>query len=254
MKICRALLLLLCTCLSLGALEVGKHYDFYEKSGQNLLGAELLSETEGQYVVKLKYVPKPITIHSSALARPPELSRIQPKVPPQQQAVLLTKDFVLHASGGFSYTTFGPLSSVFQNGFQMHTGADWLLFKAPLWRIRALTALAGASFYEQAPRRIQLVSGFVGPKFLLWSHEAWGAAVFASPLAGISHASLKGYTFTSEYLTFSAMAVLSFEKRVGPVFLAAQLHANYLFDSSLNFASTGISMSVLYPLADAKPF
>ena len=112
--------------------------------------------------------------------------------------------------------------------------------------------MAGVAVYQQTPRRIQLLSGHIGPKFLLWSHEAWGATVCASPLAGISYASLKGYTFASDYVTFSAMAVISLEKRLGPVFLAAQLHANYLFDSSLNFASTGISMSVLYPLTAAK--
>lgn len=250
MKLCRALLLLFFAAAQLHALETGKNYDFYEKSGQNLLGAELISESEGHYVVKLKYVPKPITIHASALSRPPELSKNQPK--PPVTAPVLTKDFFLHASGGFSYATFGPLSSIFPNGFQAHAGADWQLFKAPLWRLRALTAMAGFAVYQQTPRRIQLFSGHIGPKFLLWSNEAWGTAICASPLAGISYASLKGYTFTSDYVTFSAMAVISFEKRLGPIFIAAQLHANYLFDSSLNFASTGISMSVLYPLYVVK--
>lgn len=251
MKICRTLLL----CLAAGqlsALEVGKNYDFYEKSGQNLLGAELISESEGHYVVKLKYVPKPITIQNSALARPPELSKNQPK--PPEPVVMFTKDFVLHASGGFSYSTFGPLSATFRNGFQAYGGVDWLMFKTPLWRLSALTALAGVAIYQQSPRRIQLISGYLGPKFLLWNSNAWGMAIFASPLAGISYASLKGYTFTSDYYTFSAMAVVSFEKRLGPVVAAAQLHANYLFDSSLDFASTGIGVSVLYPLAGAKPF
>lgn len=250
MKLCRTLLPFLFAGLPLAALEIGNNYDFYEKSGQNVLGAELISESETHYVVKLKYVPKPITIHRSALTRPPELSKNQPQRP--APAVALTKDFVLHASGGFSYATFGPLSAIFQNGFQAYAGADWLLFRPPLWRLHALTAIAGAAVFEQAPRRIQLLSGFLGPKFLLWRFDAWGAAVFGSTLAGASYASLKGYTFTSDYVTFSAMAVLSLEKRLGPVYLAAQLHANYLFDSSLDFASTGISMSVLYPLTAAK--
>lgn len=252
MKICRNLLLLFWAGAPLGALEVGKNYDFYEKSGQNLLGAELISESEEYYVVKLKYVPKPITIHSSVLARPPELSKIQPKVPPEP--LILTKNFVLHASGGFTYTTFGPLSARFRSGYQAFAGADWLLFKRPIWRIHALTALAGFGVYQQTPRRIQLVTGLIGLKFLVWRHEAWGMAVFASPLAGLSYANLKGYTFTSDYYTFTTMAALSFEKRLGPINVGLQLYANYLFDSSLNFASTGISLSVLYPLAGVKPF
>ena len=246
MKICHALLLLVLATASITALEVGKNYDFYEKSGQNLLGAELISESEGQYVVRLKYVPKPITIHSSALARPPEMSKTQPKASPEP--LVLTKDFVLHASGGFTYTTFGPLSTRFRSGYQAFAGADWLLFKTPIWRIHALTALAGFGLYQQTPRRIQLVTGLIGPKFLVWRHEAWGTAVFASPLAGVSYANLKGYTFTSDYYTFTAMAALSFEKRLGLINVGIQLYTNYLFDSSLNFASTGISMSVLYPL------
>lgn len=246
MNICRNLLLLFLAGASLGALEVGKNYDFYEKSGQNLLGAELISESEEHYVVKLKYVPKPITIHSSVLVRPPELSKIQPKAQPEP--LVLTKDFVLHASGGFTYTTFGPLSTLFRRGYQAYVGADWLPFKTPIWRIHAMTALAGFGLYQNSPRRIQLVTGLIGPKFLLWRHDAWGAAVFASPLAGVSYASLKGYTFSSDYYTFTAMVALSFEKRLGPINAGIQLYANYLFDSSLNFASTGISMSVLYPL------
>ncbi len=254
MKIHRAWLLFLCTGVQLAALEVGKHYDFYEKSGQNLLGAELVSEAEGQYIVKLKYVPKPITIHSSALMRPPELSKNQPKTAPPARTLVLTKDFVLHASGGFSYTTFGQLSPLFANGFQGNAGADWLMFRTPLMRISALTALAGFSLYQQTPRHIRLITGLLGPKFLVWRYDAWDAAVFASPLLGVSYASLKGYTFTADYFTFTAMATLSFEKRVGPIGIGAQLYANYLFDSTLNFASTGISMSVLYPLAGAKPF
>ncbi len=254
MKLWRIFVLPLLTALPLGALEIGKNYDFYAKSGQNLLGAELISESDGHYVVKLKYVPKPITIHASALARAPELSKVQPKADPEPAKVFFTNDFVLHASGGYSYTTFGALAGIFTQGYHAHAGTDWLPFNTTVWRMRALTALVGVSVYQQSPRSIQLLSGYLGPKFLVWSHEAWGAAVFASPLAGISRASLKGYTFTSDYTTFSAMAVISFEKRLGPILAALQLHANYLFDSSLDFASTGISMSVLYPLAGAKPF
>lgn len=254
MKICYAFLLLWIFSLPIVALEIGKNYDFHQKSGQNILGAELISEAEGHYVVKLKYVPKPITLHESALLRPPELSKMQPKAPAPIQPLGLTKDFVLHASGGFTYTTFGPLSPVFKSGFQAYAGADWLMFKYPFFRMRALTALAGFSLFQQTPRRIQLVSGLIGPKFLLWSSEAWGAAIFASPLAGVSYASLKGYTFSSDYFSFAAMAVLSFEKRLGKFSIGAQLYANYLFDSSLDFASTGMSLSVQYPLSDAKPF
>lgn len=254
MKVCGLLLVSCLFCLPLCALEIGKHYDFIQKNGQNVLGAELLAEADGDYTIKLNYVPKPITIHASALVRPPNLSKVQP--PPKIVAppIELTKNFSLHASAGYTYATFGPLAPLFRTGYQAHIGSDWLLFKTPVLGIRALTALFGFAMYEQSPRHIQMFSGLLGPKFLIWSLEHWGAAVFASPLAGVSYTSLKGYTFTSDYLTFTAMATISFEKRIQSFVIGAQVYANYLFDSSLDFSSTGISVSVHYPLADANPF
>jgi hypothetical protein len=233
------------------ALEPGKHYDFLQKNGQNVLGAELVAESATEYTVRLKYVPKPIKLNKENLAEAPTLSKVQPTAAVKLK---LRGDFVVHGAAGFSYLTLGPLGKIFRTGYEARIGIDWQLFDKPVYRLRAVSAIATFASYLAAPRRIQLGSAFIGPKFLIWRFEALDAALFASPLIGISYADLKGYTFTSSYATLSAMGIISFEKRWKNLAFAAQLFANSLFDSSLNFASSGISLAVQYPLGQAAPY
>lgn len=244
--------LLLFSAVSLCALEPGKNYDFYQKNGQNVLGAELVSETDSEYVVRLKYVPKPLKIARVNLVEAPTLSKIQPIQP--EPTLKITRDFVLNTSFGFSYLTIGGLANTFRSGYEARIGADWLLFDKPFYRVRAVSLLSTFSRFANGARRIQLVSVYAGPKFLLWRFEAIDAAIFASPLAGVSYADLKGYTFTASYATFSAIGLVSFEKRWKNLAFAAQVYINSLFDSTLNFESTGVSLAAQYPLGGAAPF
>ncbi|MBX3720859.1 MAG: hypothetical protein KF713_03405 [Turneriella sp.] len=248
----RILPLFLGAVTALSALEPGKNYDFFQKNGQNVLGAELIAENETEYTVRLKYVPKPIKITRANLTEIPLLSRTQP--PAREPALQIRRDVVLNTSLGFAYMTIGGLSGIFRTGFEARIGADWLLFEKPFYRLRALSVLSTFSRYQSSTRRIQLISGYAGPKFLLWRFETIDAAFFASTLAGISYADLRGYTFTSSYATFAAMGLLSFEKRWKSIAFAAQLYVNSLFDSTLNFESTGVSVAAQYPLGGAAPF
>lgn len=237
---------------SLWALEPGKNYDFYQKNGQNVLGAELISETDAEYIVRLKYVPKPLKITRTNLVEAPALSKTQPV--PREPALKITRDFVLNTSFGFSYLTIGGLASTFRSGYEARIGADWILFDKPLYRLRAVSVLSTFSRFANGARRIQLVSGYAGPKLLIWRFDTIDAAIFVSPLAGISYADLKGYTFTASYATFAAMGLISFEKRWRNFAIAAQFYLNSLFDSTLNFESSGVSIAAQYPLGSAAPF
>lgn len=248
----KILTLFLCTWIALSALEPGKNYDFFQRNGQNVLGAELIDETDAEYTVRLKYVPKPIKITRSNLAEIPVLSKTQPPV--REPGLQIKRDVVLNTSLGFAYMTIGGLSGIFRSGFEARIGADWLLFEKPVYRLRAISVLSTFARYQSSARRIQLISGYAGPKFLLWRFEAMDAAIFGSALAGISYADLKGYTFTASYATFAAMGLLSFEKRWKSIAFAAQLYVNSLFDSTLNFESTGVSIAAQYPLGGAAPF
>ncbi len=247
-------ILLVCaiSVAALHGLEPGKHYDFLQKNGQNVLGAELIAETDTEYVVRLKYVPKPIKLTKQNLSENPLLSKIQP--PPASPKLQLRGNFVLNTSVGFSYLTMGQLSSIFRSGYEARIGADWQLFDKPFYRLRAISLLTTFARYQSAPRRIQLMSAYVGPKILVWRFETIDAALFASPLIGLSYADLTGYTFTSSYATLAAVGLLSFEKRWKHFAFAAQFYVNSLFDSSLNFESTGISLAAQYPLGSAAPF
>lgn len=234
-------------------LEKGRSYNFYQKNGQNVLNAELVDETAAEYIVKLEYLPKPLKLPKSSLAQPPELiARPQRDEDPTRWQ--LQKQFRLHAHIGYSGLTSGPLSGVFPAGMHAALGGDWLFFREPLWRIQAVTLLGSFSLYTQSPRRIQLISVHAGPKLLIGSWQQPGIIFSASPLFGTSFTSLKGYTFTADYAVFSAVLLLQAEKRLGRVWLAAQVFTNYLFDQSLNFTSTGFSLSVQYPIgASANP-
>lgn len=234
------------------ALEPGRHYDFLQKNGQNVLGAELIAETETEYVVRLKYVPKPIKLTKHNLIENPLLSKIQP--PPPEPKLHLRANFVLNTSVGFSYATLGQLSSIFRTGYEARIGADCQLFDKPLYRLRAISVLTTFARFQNAPRRIQLMSAYIGPKILVWRFETIDAALFATPMIGASYADLTGYTFASSYATLAATGLVSFEKRWKNFAFAAQLYVNSLFDSSLSFESTGISLAAQYPLGNASPF
>lgn len=227
-------------------LEKGQSYNFYQKNGQNVLNAELLDESATEYTVKLHYLPKPLKLPKNNLARSPEPIIVSPPVEPSRWR--MQKEFRLHAQVGYSAFTFGPLKEIFPAGLQASAGGDWLLFSEPFWRIQAVTVLSSFSLYAQSPRRVQLMSLQAGPKFLLFSWSAPGIIFSGSPLVGMSYASLKGYTFNANYAVFSAQLLLQAEKKLGRVWLAAQVFTNYLFDQSLNFTSTGFSLSVQYPI------
>jgi len=236
------------------ALERGKNYDFFQKNGQNVLGAELLAESETGYTVRLKYVPNPITLAKSNLIRNPELSGVQVEEPAQKKTLVFERNFAVHGSVGFSYLTFGPIAYIFRTGYEARLGADWQFFKEPFYRVRALTILASMANFQASPRRVQMISGHLGPKVLVWDFAKYNAAIFFSALAGITYADLVGYTFQSQYTTFSTRAVLSFEKRWDKVGVAVEFYGNSLFDRDLIFSSTGVSLAARYALWQASPF
>jgi hypothetical protein len=249
----KVILYLLTVTAVAAELEVGRNYDFYQKNGQHVLGGQLEEESDTEYRVRLQYVPKPIILNKANLEKTPVLSKIQPVGTLIGNKPLQT-DFIIHASGGYSYLTFGPLNSIFKTGYMFGAGADWLIFREPVYRIQSISVTGSFTFYQNSPRKIQLVSLQAGPKFLIWKFPAIDAAIFGSVLAGLSLASLTGYTFTSNYTTFSATGILHFEKRIRPVIIGIGLYANYLADSSLAFVSTGVSLSVLYPLGNVNAF
>ena len=87
----------------------GAHYDFYQKNGQNVLGAEIVAESETEFTVRLSYVPKPIKILKANLAREPALSAVQPKVIINETS-LFQYEFSLHAAAGYAFFTACPVA------------------------------------------------------------------------------------------------------------------------------------------------
>jgi len=235
------------------ALEVGKHYDFFQKNGQNVLGAELMAETETEYQVRIKYLPKPLVLAKANLLSQPAVSKVQPPKETERKRFLYP-DFIIHASGRYNYAVFGQLNSIFQSGFEAGAGVDWLFKREPFFRVQSVSLHSGFSLYQNSPRKIQLISTEIGPKFFLWGFPKIDAALFASTLAGISFAQLTGYTFTASYATFTATGIVHFEKRIKMLVFGLNIYVNYIGDSGLSFASTGAGFSVLYPLGSAKAF
>lgn len=250
----RRVFIFMFTASSIAAqLEVGKNYDFYQTNGQNVLGGMLEEESETEYQVRLKYVSKPIILSKANLERPPVLSKVQePRVGRVKKGAY--PDFIVNVTGGYAYATFGQLNSIFKSGFQFGAGADWLIFREPFLRVQSLSLAGSFTLYQDSPRKIQLIAIQAGPKFLIWKIPVIDAAVLGSALAGMSYANLTGYTFTSTYTAFSAAGILHFEKRIKPVIIGLNLYVNYLADSSITFVSTGVGLSVLYPLGGANAF
>jgi hypothetical protein len=244
-----ASILLLALAVSVSALEPGKRYNFYSKNGQNVLGAELIEETDDSYTVKLPYIPKPITLSKSSLISLPVLTN--PPKTESRDEMQMQAHFLVHGGAGVSYLTFGQLSGTFATGLHASLGADWRLFSKPFYRIHALTIMATWARYANGTRSLQAFSGLMGPKFLIWKFERGGFACFASPLLGASAVALQGYTFASNYVTISALGQLGVEKQMGPIALSLQFFLNYVADNSQSFSSTGGSVSVLYPLGAA---
>jgi hypothetical protein len=88
------------------------HYDFYQKNGQNVLGAEIVSESATEYLVRLSYVPTPIKIQKANLARQPALSAVQPQIT-KKPSQLLQANFALHAFAGYAFFNAGQVASIF---------------------------------------------------------------------------------------------------------------------------------------------
>lgn len=241
-----AFVLLLATSLAAADLVTGKRYDFYQENGQNLLGAELLEESASHYTVKLSYLPKPLRIAKQNLLRPPQLSQGQDE--PSASRFQWGREIRLNAQFGYTAFTGGVLHDIFPSGFHGAVGADWHLFIPPRFGVRALSLLGVFSQYENSPRSVRQLGVMAGPQFYLFEWRPQQIVFTGSALAGAASVALKGYTFTSEYTVFSAMAQLRAEKSFGPVTVGLTLMLNYLFDQSLGFFSSGLGLSVQYAL------
>ncbi|AFM12866.1 hypothetical protein [Turneriella parva] len=225
----------------------GAHYDFYQKNGQNVLGAEIVAESETEYTVRLSYVPTPIKILKSSLKGEPVLSAIQPK-PPEATQPFLQREFTLHASAGYAFFNSGQVATIFGQGYRGAFGTDWLLFREPLWRIQAITATFALSRFQNSTRYIQIADLQLGPKFIFYHWPLTGVSFFATPTVGIAQVNLKGYTFDSAYTNLTGALALQAEKRLGPVVAVLQLHTNSLFDQSQVFTATTLSLAAAYPI------
>ena len=243
-----ALVLVFCCLSSVAAAELvkGKRYDFYQENGQNLLGAELLEESESSYIVKLSYLPKPLSIAKQNLLRPPQLS--QGQAAETAPAFRWGRELRLNAQLGYTAITGGVLHDIFPSGYHGAIGADWHLFTAPRFGIRAVSVLGVFSQYETTPRSIRQLSLVAGPQFFLFEWKQPQIIFTGSALAGAASVALEGYTFSSDYTVFAAMALVRAERSFGAVTVGLQLMLNYLFDQSLNFTSSGLGLSVQYAL------
>ncbi len=245
MKRIMTFILAAATCLGAADIQAGKHYDFFQKNGQNVLGAEVLAETPVDYTIRLAYVPTPIKILKANLIERPKLSATQPHV---SRGVELRRDFVLYGAVAYGAFNSGTVASIFRSGYRISAGADWLPLQKPFWRIHAVTATVAFSRFAESPRYIQIVDLHVGPRFFLGQWNYLGTGFYASPLVGLAYVNLHGYTFDSSYLNLTTLAALQAERRLGPVSIIVQVTANSLFDKSQVFTSTALGLAVSYPL------
>jgi hypothetical protein len=223
------------------------HYDFYQKNGQNVLGAEIVSESATEYLVRLSYVPTPIKIQKANLARQPALSAVQPQIT-KKPSQLLQPNFALQAFAGYAFFNAGQVASIFGQGYRAGVGTDWLLFREPFWRICAITANVTFSRFQNSPRYIQTIDLQIGPKLLIYKWSPYGVTFYLTPTVGLAQVNLQGYTFESGYTNVVGGAVLAAEKHLGPIALALQLNTNSLFDKSQIFTATAFSLAAAYPL------
>ncbi len=238
---------LLLSSVAAAELVKGQRYDFYQDNGQNLLGAELVQESETDYAVRLSYLPKPLRIARKNLLRPPQLSQTQNEqsMPPFRWG----RELRLNAQLGYTAITGGALHDIFPVGYHAATGADWHLFDRPRFGIRALSLLGMFSQYETAPRSVRQFTLLAGPQFLLLEWKQTQIIFTGSALTGAAAVTLKGYTFSAEYTVLAAMGLVRAERSFGRVTIGLQAMLNYLFDQSLNFTSSGLGLSVQYTLS-----
>lgn len=241
------LLLLLASAVAAAPLVPGKHYDFYQDNGQNLLHAELLGETETEFEVKLTYLPRPLKIAKRNLLRPPQLSAGE-EIEPRSGKLFWGRTLRLGARFGYAALTTGPLAGIFPAGLQTSLGAEWLLFAEPWLGIRAVSLVGSFVSHTQDSRSIRQYAVQAGPVFALGAWKSAGIDFSLHPLFGVSKTSLTGYTFTADYYVFSGQLLVQAERRVGPVVVGLQIFSNYLFDQSLAFTASGISVGAQYPL------
>ncbi len=234
------------TSLAAAPLVTGKRYNFYQDNGQNLLGAELLEESDSHYTVKLAYVPKPLRIAKQNLLKPPQLSEVQPAA--AATAFRWGREVRFNAQFNYTAITGGELHDIFPAGVHAAVGADWHIFVPPRFGLRALSVLGVFSQYSTTPRSIRQYALLAGPQFLIYEWKEPHVIFTASALAGAANAALTGYTFSAEYTVFSAMGILRAERSFGPVTVGLQLVLNYLFDQSLNFSSSGLGLGVQYAI------
>lgn len=224
-------------------LKVGERYDFIAKDGQHVYDAILVRETQTTYVVKVAgFGNETVTVEKSILSEPPK--QIQPgkprprRGPPEKMTVALYGDFRI-AIGDFSnYTQFFP------------GGGLRLTRTIPRLPVVATNALWAAFHYApvvKSPRRIDMVTGMVGPRWNFRWKKWKSAELFVA--AGPSLSFFKYVSFSYEAISFNVGAVAGggFDWYMGKNwFLSLQAMMHYVYDSQTLILLPAVSAGVGY--------
>ena len=211
------------------SLQPGISYDFIAKDGQHVYDAVFVRETKNAYIVKAAgFGDELIAIEKGILAEPPRQiipGKPRPKRgPPEKWSVAVLGDLRL-ANGAFSdYALFFP-------GFSARVARTmprfpWLSFNS-LWAGLQYSPIANS------PRRIDMFTLALGPRWIFRWKKLKRADFFAGVAPTVSYFSYTSFSYTATSFNAGAAALFGVDYYLGKNwFLTASLTTQYVYDTA----------------------
>lgn len=224
-------LFLLCVPLVANAapLKKGVKYDFIAKDGQHIYDAEFVRETNTSYLIKAQGIgDELVTIEKNALAEPPrEILPGKPRPhrgPPEKWSIAVLGNLRL-ANGAFSdYALFFP-------GFAARVARTMPRF--PWLGFNSLWAGLQYSPIVAAPRRIDMFTLALGPRWIFRWKKLKRADFFAAVAPTVSFFSYTSFSYTATSFNAGAAALFGVDYYLGKNwFLTASLTTQYVYDTT----------------------
>jgi|JI10StandDraft_1071094.scaffolds.fasta_scaffold06914_10 hypothetical protein len=231
-----------------------QRFDFYCRDGQHVRNAQIESETEEGYFVRLAYLPELIFVDKGNLSGPPVpiKSSVEKKKDsePQKKPVALPGKWKFGLVGGVTYASlmFSPLSEIFNPAPIFSAGAIIVMPKPWLYFLDGFQVFGIRYQYASDPRYVNVSGAFAGIRLAWWRSERLALKLVTELSAGMAFIDMRGFTFEqkNKSVILNSLAGITFNP--GTFYFSAGLTLDFVQDSDVMFNPVGVVARVGFTL------
>lgn len=231
-----------------------QRFDFFCRDGQHVRNAQIESETEEGYFVRLAYLPELIFVDKANLSGPPVpiKNSVEKKKQnePQKKVVVSPGKWKFGLVGGVTYASlmFSPLSEIFSPAPIFSAGAIVILPRPWLYFLDGFQVLGLRYQYSNDPRYVNVTGGFAGIRLAWWGNERLALKIVTELSAGMAIIDMRGFTFEQKNKSLILNSFAGITLNPGAFYFSAGVTLDFVQDSDVMFNPVGIAARVGFAL------